>query len=471
MNKYITLFALATLANIECEAQPNVAVPRLVVGITVDQLNSDDMEQFAALYGNGGFKKLLREGVVYENAQYDFAPVNLASATTAIVTGASPADNGITAERWISRETLRPVGCTFDKKFFVSPNNVMASTIGDEMKMASNGNALVFSVAANQDAAVLQGGHAADGVFWIDDATRTWKTSAFYPRSAQTWLDTYQRMPGQDTAKKNDNQATCQLALDCIGDHVMGRDAYTDMLFVTLSASNSKAESNPLLAREATYRELDKTLADLILNIEQKVGKENVLFVLTATGRSESNIQNYAKYNVPTGTFYINRTANLLNMYLNAIYGINRLVDGVLNNEIYLNKTILEQKRINLSEVLRHAREFLVQIAGVKEVYTADQLLVDNGVSSKVRNAFNHAVSGDIIVKVAPGWKVYNEETKEEQLPVTGSLPFPIIIYGAGVKPNTVSTPVTTNRIAPTIARFIRIRAPNACVVPPLPLK
>ena len=133
----------------------------------------------------------------------------------------------------------------------------------------------------------------------------------------------------------------------------MGRDAYTDMLFVTLSASNSKAESNPLLAREATYRELDKTLADLILNIEQKVGKENVLFVLTATGRSESNIQNYAKYNVPTGTFYINRTANLLNMYLNAIYGINRLVDGVLNNEIYLNKTILEQKRINLSEIGR----------------------------------------------------------------------------------------------------------------------
>ena len=83
MNKYITLIALATLANIECKAQPNVAVPRLVVGITVDQLNSDDMEQFAALYGNGGFKKLLREGVVYENAQYDFAPINLASATTA----------------------------------------------------------------------------------------------------------------------------------------------------------------------------------------------------------------------------------------------------------------------------------------------------------------------------------------------------------------------------------------------------
>ncbi len=471
MNKYITLFALATLANIECKAQPATAAPKLVVGITVDQLNSDDMEHFAALYGNGGFKKLLREGVVYENAQYDFAPVNLASATTAIATGASPADNGIIAERWISRETLRPVGCTFDKKFFVSPNNVKASTIGDEMKMASNGNSLVFSVAANQEAAVLQGGHAADGVFWIDETSRTWKTSAFYPRAAQTWLDAYQRMPKPETDKNNGNQATCQMALDCISDHVMGRDAYADLIFVTLSANNNTAESNPLLAREANYRELDRTLANLIQNIEQKVGKENVLFVLTATGRSESNLKEYAKYNIPTGTFYINRTANLLNMYLNAIYGINRLVDGVLNNEIYLNKTILEQKRINLSEVLRHAREFLVQIAGVKQVYTADQLLLDNGFSPETRNAFNHAVSGDIIVKVAPGWRIYNEETKEEQLPATASLPFPIIIYGAGVKPCTIATPVTTNRIAPTIARFIRIRAPNACVVPPLPLK
>ena len=471
MNKYITLFALATLANIECKAQPAAAAPKLVVGITVDQLNSDDMEHFAALYGNGGFKKLLREGVVYENAQYDFAPVNLASATTAIATGASPTDNGIIAERWISRETLRPVGCTFDKKFFVSPNNVKASTIGDEMKMASNGNSLVFSVAANQEAAVLQGGHAADGVFWIDEASRTWKTSAFYPRAAQTWLDAYQRMPKPETDKNNGNQATCQMALDCISDHVMGRDAYADLIFVTLSANNNTAESNPLLAREANYRELDRTLANLIQNIEQKVGKENVLFVLTATGRSESNLKEYAKYNIPTGTFYINRTANLLNMYLNAIYGINRLVDGVLNNEIYLNKTILEQKRINLSEVLRHAREFLVQIAGVKQVYTADQLLLDNGFSPETRNAFNHAVSGDIIVKVAPGWRIYNEETKEEQLPATANLPFPIIIYGAGVKPCTIATPVTTNRIAPTIARFIRIRAPNACVVPPLPLK
>ena len=64
MNKYLSIIALATLANWDCEAQPNTVVPRLVVSITVDQLNSDDMEQFVSLYGHTGFKKLLMEGTV-----------------------------------------------------------------------------------------------------------------------------------------------------------------------------------------------------------------------------------------------------------------------------------------------------------------------------------------------------------------------------------------------------------------------
>ena len=99
MNKYLSVIALATLAHLECKAQPNTTLPRLVVSITVDQLNSNDMEHFAALYGNKGLRKLLREGRVYENAQYDFTPVDMASAVTALSTGASPNDNGITAQQ------------------------------------------------------------------------------------------------------------------------------------------------------------------------------------------------------------------------------------------------------------------------------------------------------------------------------------------------------------------------------------
>ncbi|MBR2238188.1 MAG: hypothetical protein IJ887_10005 [Prevotella sp.] len=45
---------------------------------------------------------------------------------------------------------------------------------------------------------------------------------------------------------------------------------------------------------------------------------------------------------------------------------------------------------------------------------------------------------------------------------------FPIIFYGANVEAMRVLQPVTTDRIAPTLARIMRVRAPNACSAEPL---
>ena len=46
--------------------------PRLVVGITVDQLRTDYLEALQHLFGEKGFKRLMREGVVCENLVFDF---------------------------------------------------------------------------------------------------------------------------------------------------------------------------------------------------------------------------------------------------------------------------------------------------------------------------------------------------------------------------------------------------------------
>ena len=73
--------------------------------------------------------------------------------------------------------------------------------------------------------------------------------------------------------------------------------------------------------------QLDHTLATLISGVEQQVGKDKVLFVVTSTGYSDEARKDLDKYRVPSGTFYINRTANLLNMYLSAIYGQGRYVE------------------------------------------------------------------------------------------------------------------------------------------------
>ena len=135
---------------------------------------------------------------------------------------------------------------------------------------------------------------------------------------------------------------------------------------------------------------------------------------------------------------------------------------------MYLNHKLIEQKRVGMSEMLTRSQEFLMQNAGVADVYTSERLLAGNNDIIKIRNGFNATLSGDIIIDVAPGWKLLNEDTQETFTSRAGFVPFPIIFMGSEVAPQRVPTAVTTDRIAPTVAKAIRIRAPNACTSAPL---
>ena len=115
------------------------------------------------------FKKLLSEGRVYEAASYDFAPIDRASAVASVSTGTTPYYNNIVGTQWLDRSSLRPVFCVDDAKYSTSPGRLSTSTIGDELKVATNGSSLVYALAPARDAAVLSAGHAADGAVWIDD--------------------------------------------------------------------------------------------------------------------------------------------------------------------------------------------------------------------------------------------------------------------------------------------------------------
>ena len=179
MNKYISALILATLTGTEAYAQSLQVAPRLVVNISIDQLRTDYIEHFATLYSPNGFKKLLQQGTVYEAASYPFAPVDRSSAIAAISTGPTPYYNNIIGTQWLDRNTLRPLFCVDDSKYKTSPQNMSTSTIADELKISTNGAAIVYGIAADRDAAVLSAGHAADGAFWIDEKSGDWVTSQY----------------------------------------------------------------------------------------------------------------------------------------------------------------------------------------------------------------------------------------------------------------------------------------------------
>ena len=454
-NRYIYITLLSILGfNAETYAQVIVQAPRLVVSITIDQLRTDYLETYAPLYSNDGLKRLLTDGKVFINGAYNFTPVDRASAIASLHTGTVPYYNGITAEEWLDKQTLRPQNCVRDQQIGYSPQFLGTSTISDELKMATNGVAKVFSFAPTADAAILSAGHAADGAAWVSNGK--WATTTYY-RPINQWLSGYTRLflPGTDV-----NKAVTDAALKCLEQAGVGNDDKTDLLSLTYEAGRQME----------SYVELDRQMALLLNGIERQIARGRVLFVITGTSsREEEEESNQERYRIPTGTFYINRTANLLNMYLGAIFGSAKYVEFCHKNHIYFNHQLLRQKNIHLGEICSRSQEFLLQLSGVRNVYTANQLLTsDSYLLESIRNGFNVEKCGDLIIDIAPGWKLINEDTLEKSISRSAHVPFPIIIYGAGTKAERIQTPVTVDRIAPAVARAIRIRAPNACSSEPL---
>lgn len=497
-------------------------VPRVVVNILVDQLRTDYLNAFMPLYGQNGFVRLLKEGRVYSQAEYPHYHPDRASAAATLATGTTPYNHGVVGMKWLNRETLQPVYCVDDAKYAgiqttdtSAPTFLGVSTVGDELKVATEGKALVYAIAPYRDAAVLSAGHAANGALWIDDRTGLWCTTSYYGQALPTWAAVLnsngglaERLKSLTWKPSNDlvgnfsyflsggmkkpfahkfsgpsrfssfktsgliNKEVTRAAAQCINGTMMGADDVTDYLSLTFYAGNidhHTVNDNPMELQD-TYVRLDMALAQLIQSVEHKVGRGKALFVLTSTGYADEENSDLSKYRIPTGTFDVQRAAGLLNMYFVAVYGQGQYVDACFGTQIYLNHKLVEQKQINLAEMLERAQDFLLQLSGVKDVYTSSRLLQGAWTPgiSRMRGGYNPRYSGDILIEVAPGWHYVNTQTHENKLVRESYIPFPILFLGEGFKAETVTTPVTIDYIAPTLSKAMRIRAPNACSVAPL---
>src|SRR6185436_18385220 len=115
--------------------------PKLVVGIVVDQMRYDYIIKFKDDFSSGGINRLLREGFLFENANYNYVPTYTAPGHACIYTGTTPSVNGIIANDWYDRElgktincvgdsTMKPVGTT-SISGKMSPKNLLSTTITD----------------------------------------------------------------------------------------------------------------------------------------------------------------------------------------------------------------------------------------------------------------------------------------------------------------------------------------------------
>ncbi len=449
MQKLLFSLSLLLAALVSGNAQPRpvdaVLRPKLVVGIVVDQMRWDYLYRYWDRYGDGGFRKLLREGFSQEQTMINYLPTFTAPGHACIWTGSVPAIHGIAGNDWIysatgkatycvSDTTVQPVGGSW-RAGQMSPRNLLTTTIGDELKLATNNRSRVFAVSLKDRASILPGGHMSDGTYWYDDSTGNFITSTYYRPELPRWLqnfnarklpdsilragwtlakpeNTYRHSTADNTpyeglykgektptfphtsfrpgdygvvrALPAGNGLTLELAKTVLEAENLGKGSDPDLLAINLASTDYVGHqfAPNALEVEDLYLRLDQQLARFLSFLEKRYGKGNVLFFLTADHGGAHNPRFLADRNIPAGQFLEGDMGKDMRHDADSAFGVNapglrkeeqRSVVRFFNNYyIYLDDTLIEARGYNREAIIRRVRQYLLGRPGIADVVRLD---------------------------------------------------------------------------------------------------
>ncbi len=176
--------------------------PKLVVGIVVDQMRVDYIYRFWDNLGDGGFKRMVREGAFMRNTHYDYAPTHTAPGHASVYTGTTPMHHGIVANDMYVRATGGGLYCVQDDavsgvggtghKGQRSPLNLLSGTITDELERRTEGRSKTIGVAMKDRGAILPIGRTGDAAYWFFEGTDgQFATSTWYMKELPDWVKTF----------------------------------------------------------------------------------------------------------------------------------------------------------------------------------------------------------------------------------------------------------------------------------------
>jgi predicted AlkP superfamily pyrophosphatase or phosphodiesterase len=189
--------------------------PRLVVGIVVDQMRVDYIHRYWDNFGDGGFKRLVREGSFQRDAHYNYIPTYTGPGHASIWTGATPAAHGIVSNDRFDRELKRSVYCAEDPKAAGvgtasdggkrSPVQLLATTLCDELELRTDRKAKTIAVSLKDRSAIMPAGRTSDGAYWfIGGKEGVFVTSSWYRSALPQWVTDFnaQRLPERYLAQR-----------------------------------------------------------------------------------------------------------------------------------------------------------------------------------------------------------------------------------------------------------------------------
>ncbi|MGN8057786.1 alkaline phosphatase PafA [Pedobacter sp. 22163] len=509
-----------------------MARPKLVVGLVVDQMRWDYLYRYYNRYTNGGFKRLINEGFSVENTFIPYTPTYTACGHTCIYTGSVPAVNGIIGNDWYDPETKKNVYCTEDSSVStvgstpssegnMSPKNMLTTTITDELRLATNFRGKVIGISLKDRGSILPAGHAANAAYWYQGSTGNWITSTYYMKEVPTWIADYNKLklankfyaknwetlypmntyvnstvdekayegksstfPHQLTQNidKNfdairstpyGNTITLDLAKLAILSEDLGQDNITDFLAVSCSSTDyvGHAYGPNSVEAEDTYLRLDKDFEEFFNYLDKKVGKGNYTVFLTAD-HGAAHVPGFMQENkMPSGVVSDRDIANKLNAYLNDKFKVNNLVLKSQNNQIIFDHDKTDKGDVSFDVIKSAAVEFLKRLEGFQnavDIPKIAQSTLQEIQKKMITNGYNARRSGDIYYVLQPNW--FNGSS-------TGTThgnwnPYdshiPLVFMGWGIKAGASNKTHYMTDIAPTLAALLHIQMPNGTVGEPI---
>ncbi len=510
--------------------------PKLIVTIVVEGMRYDYLYKYWDKFSEGGFKRLVKKGKFYKNAEYDYLYTKSSCGYATIVTGSNPSQHGIINDYWYKRITNTKKYCIYDSKQSVlgsgdynlkfSPKSLLTSTFSDEMRLVDFKQSKVISISPKDYASVLTGGHLANAAYWTDTKTAEWISSTYYFSQLPKWVTRFNEkkfpdiylskewntyfliekytntlgdnnsfeigfVDGQKTfpynlsALKNlsnsydilnstpfGNTYTKDFAISAIVNENLGKDSYCDYLNIAFTTTGNITKKFGIrsVELEDTYVRLDRDLRHFLNFINDFVGLENTVIILTSDRGSSDSPRLLREINMPGGFFKDKNAETLLNSFLNAVYGEDDLIEYFDGSYIYLNRNKIEDLKLDLNEIQQKVSDFTVNFTGVSNAlssYNLENRNYTSGMQMRAQNSYQKKRSGDISVILEPGYVPGSDINYG-----SGYRNFthvPLIFFGWKIRQGETDTPVSMTDIAPTLASFLHLAYPGASTGKVLP--
>ena len=413
-----------------------------------------------------------------------------------------------------------------------SPAAMLVTTFADELRSNTGGQARVIGVSVKDRGAISMAGHSGTA-YWFSKASGEFVTSTYYLDAYPEWVNAFNeakpalQFAGTEWALLHDRDSylfgdsddrpweydvggfgrtfphsfgdgssryfTTWLTLSPPGDQLvldfakqaltgeqLGQDQVTDYLSVSFSSTDYVGHvfGPSSLEAEDNILRLDRTLAELLAFVDEHVGLDNTLIVLSADHGGPDTPGYLNGLNIPAG--YVDPDSWDKEAAIARIkkrFKINGdLIAAYDHPYVYFSDDVKNNPRIDHESLEAAVVEELMKFHGVSLAVSSTALrqgkLPDTDLYRPVINNFNAKRSGEVFVVFEPNWFINDMEgltvASTHGSPWRYDTYVPIVFAGMGLEPMTIDRRVQTVDVAVTLSAFMGIKPPSGSAGEPL---